>query len=519
MVPSTDLFQLIKSLTKSEKRYFKMFANFSGDRKQNNSTLLFDAIDEQEEYNEDELKERFKNETFAKQFAVAKNYLQQTIIRSLTAYHNDSSASLELLEMLKAVEVLYDKGHFNYCQKIINRAKELCEANEKKVHLDRFLEWESRILMRQSKFGAVGKVIDQQLENIKNYALTLDYKDKAFKMYSVTASIGTATKDNEFELLNSKLQDINKQEPIDTAGKYYQHSIYNMYNCAFNKHDKVLDYSDKIIALLESKPFFLQENPGAYMSALNNYCGGLLRFGETEKALATIQKMRTIPSEKTFENKQVEIKPLLALSYDVELYIYIVSGKIEDALKIEEVIKNLLIEFECDIQRNTQFEICFNMALAHFYVKNYDNALQWLQKILNNHDLDYREDLYLASRLLALVIHYEMKNVVLLYNLITSTHRYLKNKKLLQGVETSLLSFLRTSALADDETIMKKLLDFKKIIEKAETTNNDREGKILHNVDLMAWVESKITNKPMYELVAERYFKISRNERERFVKK
>jgi hypothetical protein len=513
MIPSTDLFKLIKSLTKSEKRYFKMFANFSGDRKQNNSTILFDAIDEQEVYNEDELKERFKDETFTKQFAVAKNYLQQTIIRSLTAYHNDSSASLQLLEMLKAVEVLYDKGHFGYCRKIINRAKELCESHEKAVHLDRFLEWESRILMRQSAFGEVGKIIDAQMENINNYSLTLDYKDKAFKMYSVTASIGVATKEDEFELLNLKLSEINLKEPVDTAGKYYRHSIYNLYNCAIDNREKVLEYAKNIISLLESKPFFLKENPAAYISALNNYCSGLLRHGETEEALATIKKMRSLTANVEFENKQVEIAPLYALSYDVELSIYIVSGKIEHALALDEVIKDFLSNFENDIQRNTQFEICFNMALANFYVKNYDHALQWLYKIMNNYDLEFREDLYLASRLLVLIIHYEMNNIVLLYNLISSTHRYLKNKKMLHGIEHALLHFLKSTAITDDQKVIEKLLELKKLIEEDETSNS--QSKILHNIDLLAWINAKFTNKQMPELVAMRYYNFCKTERER----
>src|SRR5690606_18709603 len=45
------LFELVRSLTKSEKRYFKLFAQMQG--KDKKYLLLFDAIDRLEEYDED----------------------------------------------------------------------------------------------------------------------------------------------------------------------------------------------------------------------------------------------------------------------------------------------------------------------------------------------------------------------------------------------------------------------------------------------------------------------------------
>jgi tetratricopeptide (TPR) repeat protein len=517
MVPSTDLFRLIKSLTKSEKRYFKLFTSFSGDRKENNSLKLFDAIDDQTEYDEIALKEKFKKETFVKQFAVAKNYLQQIIIKSLTAYHNDSSPIMQIYEVLQSVEVLYDKGHFNICRKLIQRGKDLCVEYEKQLLLDRFLEMESKIFMRHSDFSNVSEVIDNQVKALEDYKLTLDHKCSVFAMYAKTAELGVATTDEEIEILNKLVASLNPKRPVDVAGKYYLYSFYNLYYCGIDNHVSTLEYSEKIISLLESYPFFIEENPGAYLSALNNYCSSLLRFGEIEKTLQLIQKMRAIPEQKVFSNKMVEILPSLIFSYGIELFAYMSSGEMEKALALEADIKSLLNQYESDIHKNSIFEISFNMALAHFVVGNYDDTLSWLQKILNTYELQYREDLYLASRILALMAHYELRNVVLLYNLVSSTHRYLKNKKLLHGIESSLLHYLRSSAIADDETKNQKLLALRKAIEEAD--KNTSGGKILHSIDLLAWVDSKLLNKPMAALSAQTYVERSKQEKQKYLKK
>ena len=57
MIKKEQLFALIKSLTKAEKRYFKLFASVNNTDA--NYILLFDAIDAQDVYDEKRIKEKF----------------------------------------------------------------------------------------------------------------------------------------------------------------------------------------------------------------------------------------------------------------------------------------------------------------------------------------------------------------------------------------------------------------------------------------------------------------------------
>ncbi len=52
-VVSNQLFQLIKSLNKSEKRYFNLYASRHTIGEKNNYVILFEAIDKQIEYDEE----------------------------------------------------------------------------------------------------------------------------------------------------------------------------------------------------------------------------------------------------------------------------------------------------------------------------------------------------------------------------------------------------------------------------------------------------------------------------------
>ena len=59
MIASEDLHKLIKSLSQSEKRFFKIYASRHVIGEQNNYVQLFDAIANQKNYNEKAIKEKF----------------------------------------------------------------------------------------------------------------------------------------------------------------------------------------------------------------------------------------------------------------------------------------------------------------------------------------------------------------------------------------------------------------------------------------------------------------------------
>ena len=105
MLKNEYLYYLIKSLSKSEKRHFRLYNK--GDS--NNYLLLFDAIEKQSHYDGIKIKETFKKKDFIKQLHVTKNYLNNQILKSLKSYHSKISKSAELKELIRDIEILLKK--------------------------------------------------------------------------------------------------------------------------------------------------------------------------------------------------------------------------------------------------------------------------------------------------------------------------------------------------------------------------------------------------------------------------
>ena len=70
--PDTNLFDLIKHLSKAEKRYFKLSLSKTETKKSKSVALLFDAIDRQLSYDENELKVVARANSFDSYFPTVK---------------------------------------------------------------------------------------------------------------------------------------------------------------------------------------------------------------------------------------------------------------------------------------------------------------------------------------------------------------------------------------------------------------------------------------------------------------
>ena len=121
--PKRDpLFDLIKSLTKTEKRHFRLFVNRSGNTEEVKFIKLFDAMESMKQY--DDLAILKKVPSIKKiQFSNQKAHLYKQILSSLRHYHIGQNVDIQLRESLDHAKVLYNKGFYKQALKLLDRAK------------------------------------------------------------------------------------------------------------------------------------------------------------------------------------------------------------------------------------------------------------------------------------------------------------------------------------------------------------------------------------------------------------
>ena len=121
-----ELFQLVKTLEKAEKRNFKLFVKRNSAQEDLKIIQLFDALDKMESYDEESLLR--KNKTIRKQqLSNLKAHLYKQILASLRVLKDEDNIDIQLHEQMDYARILYNKGLYNQSLKVLSRTKELAK--------------------------------------------------------------------------------------------------------------------------------------------------------------------------------------------------------------------------------------------------------------------------------------------------------------------------------------------------------------------------------------------------------
>ncbi|MBK5272860.1 MAG: hypothetical protein JJE22_17815, partial [Bacteroidia bacterium] len=138
------LFNLIKSLEKSEKRHFKLYIKRSSGKEDLKIVRLFDSIDKLKEYDEKLLLIKLPGVT-KPQLANLKTHLYKQLLASLRLLKSADSLDLQLNEQFDYAHILYKKGLYLQSLRILDRAKEIAKLNQKFNFLLQIIALEKRI--------------------------------------------------------------------------------------------------------------------------------------------------------------------------------------------------------------------------------------------------------------------------------------------------------------------------------------------------------------------------------------
>jgi hypothetical protein len=205
MLTPDSLFLLIKSLTKAEKRSFKLFITHyqaSGDKV---SLLLFNAIDSMEDYNESSVKKKLsKGLPTIEKLGNAKSYLYKQILKNLKNSISDDSSEVKLNNYLLEINILYKKELFKDCLDKIVKAKalagkydmlaKLIELDECEINVAWHLNDVGQIKSLRNKAPAEEDVFIEKLQEL----IALNSIARVWKAHTVEHGNGNSVLNEEF---------------------------------------------------------------------------------------------------------------------------------------------------------------------------------------------------------------------------------------------------------------------------------------------------------------------------------
>ncbi len=499
-----QLFELIKRLSKAEKRHFKLYVNRNTSEKQPFIVSLFDTLDKQKEWDEERILSSYpdlKPNTLSNHRA----HLYEQLLSSLRLLHNNDP-KIRIKELITYAEVLHSKGLYHQSLSQLQKAKNMALKNQIDILRLEVVELEKMIETRYvtgSKPNRANKLTEESQALRKQFYSGGSWSDLALQLYDYYLKFGQVKNQNEQKEIDKFFQKNTLEKPREIRGNevffyqsyvWYYHIIQNFPYCyKYAKKWAVFQLNNKVL---------IYKEPEMYIRAYHNILSSLFFCDDVRRFRTELEALESFVSEnEKFFNESQSIQSFTYLETG-RLNLFFLEGRFSEGAKycIDFEKKLKLFESRLDIHRIMTFH--YKMASLKFGSGDFHSTLRHLNIIINNPTTSLKEDIQSYARFLSLIVHYELKNDDIIYFQIKSTYRFMLKMKDFQKVHAAIFKFLRQSIYMDRKTLIPNFEALRS--ELIQVIEDKYERRPMLYLDIISWLESKIENVPVEVIIREK---------------
>lgn len=505
------LHRLIHSLSRAEKRHFKLYTSRHLVGGHSKLQVLFDAIAAMPAYDAEALREKFAGEPFMRRFPVTKRRLYEAVLDSLDAFHANSTVDDKVSRMLHHVELLFAKALYADAAKILRAATALAREHDRQPLLLQAAEWERRILERSNYDG----IADGQLrERTAGAAAVLKEWAQADELWSL--------KSDSFCLLfrNGQAPGARELEELEALGRhpllardtvlqsayarYLHHHVRSALAFARNDLSTCEEQLERCAEVVEQEGERLYDSAVLLLGVMGNLAHVRMRLGRHQEALDGFRRFRQLPlMMKQAPNPDLEMK-LFVMGNSLELAVHATKGEFTAVLGRLPALEEGLEANGTRIGTVRRGELMLQAAYACFGAGEQGQALRWCNKLLSEKGIEAYTQVHGLGRMLNLVVLIELDRPEHLAYVVRNTKRQLQRNGQPFALETLLL---------DHAQALAKGLCGKALTEAWRTFHaglaahaaDGPEAPLLDQVDFLLWARSNVEGRRFEELARERW--------------
>ncbi len=495
---SDQLFLLVKSLNKAEKRNFTLYTNrleYGG--KQAKFLQLFEILDKLDAYDENVILENLED-VRKKQLTNLKRHLYKQILISLRLIHTQKNIDIQIREQLDFARILYGKGMYMQALKLLERVEKVAFDNHQDIlHLE-VLEFQKMI---ETRHITRSRSVENKMENLLNESFrrsrithttsrlsNLNIKIQGW--YIQFGHIRSAKEAAVFrEYFNANISPDFEDRTLTFLEKVNLYQSYMWYYYVLLDLDNGQLYARRWVNLFIEESQMKDKDPdlfirGLYYLLTFSYFNNNLEV--FEKALRQFEQFVDQFKESLNQNSRIMAFNYLNLSRLNHIFL---KENYEDGPALIEEIKSGLPFFarHTDIHRVMLFY--YKFCYLNFCLEEYDTALDYIKEVINNKTALLSEELHINARLLQMMCYYEKKELHILNEyLIPAAKRSIGKANSLGQLPGMTLNFIKEiSRVSPDE----RLPAFKKFDRQLEEVLNSSpiEQKARIYLNIPKWVK------------------------------
>ncbi len=504
MAQKNTLYLLVHSLTKAEKRYFKLYTALQKGTK--DYLYVFELLKQGNDA--EAAKEIFCKKKHHSSFEAACKYLFKVITDCLLYVRINDNINTRLTTELIKAKILFEKSIYEEGFKQLRKIQhEAAELQEFEIQLQA-LRIEMYYLNNLNYYSITeNELVKKQIkmDELLKYQKNIHQHTSLYELlrHRLMYKSSIKTKEQKEELNDLVVSELNyKANPL--ANTFESQKIHLLFQAYY--FITVSDYKSALKTFYEVHELFeihkklWLETPIDYLSAVEGLLDSLHSIKHYDEMNFFVNKLHQLEKKTVYFGVMVE---RVRFIYTIRLYID--SGQFNKAEEIIKEFNEILIARIDYLDLNKQAEIYLYMAIVYLGKNNVNKAHKLLNKILLESNLFYSLPVYRTFRLLHLLVHYELGN----HEYIESETRSLKrtsgvNHNKSYKIEKIVFKFLRYKTLPSTSKNREAVWNqFKKSFELSLA--DKYEQQFLKIFDFASWIESKLCKKHFEKVLIEKF--------------
>ena len=495
-----QLWRLIKSLNKAEKRNFKLYATRAGSTSDNKFIQLFDVLDRLDTPDDGLVTQRLS--LTSGQYSNLKRHLYQQVLTSLRLIYINKEIDIELREQIDFSHILYGKGLYLDALRSLERAKSRAvEHNRDVLHLE-ILEFQKLI---ESRHITLSRQIDNKMDLLLNESAERSYSvlntSELFNLniqihgrYIESGHSRTEADREENQAFWNSIQ--THRFDRETVSSTFHQKI-NRFQASMWYHYIQLSFEDALESAMNALTLFhlsthmTVKDPDLYLRCLYYVTVFAYLCGQEKRMQRYLRVTEDFLNDEDVllnENSQLIGRVYMGL---MRLNTYFAGGNWDAAGTYGSQLREAYATGEFGPTDHRWGQFLYKFAAISFVRRDYGEALDYLNEIINMKTGILREDLLLNTRLLHLLCHYELGNRALVDYHLTNFKRQMR-----RSTETADIHRLAASAL--QKLIKSVTAEHPPLFAaldrelRAAARSDPFEHKALLYLDLTQWVQQHL---------------------------
>ncbi|MBL7975301.1 MAG: hypothetical protein JNJ85_10335 [Candidatus Kapabacteria bacterium] len=479
-----DLFSLIHSLSKTERRYFKVhFSNTSATDTQK-YLRVFDVLAQMKEYNKEELTIKVPGDITGRYYSKTKAYLTDCILDAMLLFAKGGGKfQEETLTELASIHFLLRKNLLHIAKRNIAKLKKKCTDSESILLLLEVLNLEMHLHSGVwDKLRPLNQEFERYLDLLKH---DVDVYNLHYTIIELELSCSVRPNEQQRKQILSYQQELGTYRLndvlMDTQRRIYssQAICHHMLNQPKEAYHVLEEYINKFN---QQPNLYRDTRAESFSRILQNAYSFAFRTGNIGfYKNASIQLQHTIDNSNCHESLRFELHLIKTF------HLIALSG---DYKHLEESVQYVEREQERinDIVPVRRMDLMFNISLGYFKIGKPKQSIEWLNRLFTDPDVENFPATLRHARILEILLHWKLQNTTLVLSRIRAFQRKLTHTPDLGAFEKVLLRFL--NSVASKETysnFQKELQHFRD--ELAKLDNTTYTGIVRHYEDLLAFLQ------------------------------